>query len=320
MAFIAITTIWGCKKDVDDTPLSPTQPTNQLTSQQFFADNRADATQSFSINAATGGQVTGVKGTQLIFEPNAFIHFDGSPVIGTVDIKLVEVLSMADMIMLNVQTVADDNGTLRPLRSGGALGILAKQNGTRVKIVTGGLITKLPTDVGDPNMDLFSGRQNPAGDMIWTLRDSGVVDVEDDYYVDTTYVVVWPDPPIWINVNLDPDSLQWENCDYFWYSASTTSITATAPSDTSLYNWTQMWIAFPSGNAIFGMNQIGQNTFTPSVVVGVGLQAVLVGFKQDGVGGLFSSFTPITITPGMNVPITFTPTTLAQFQADLNGL
>lgn len=122
---IAIAVIVGCKKEPDN-PAAPSDPVpDQYAFQQFFADNIADATQSFSVNATTGGQVTGMKGTQLIFEPNTFLNADGTPVSGQVNVKLVEVLSVSDMIWLNVQTVGNDNGTLKMLRSGGAMNITA---------------------------------------------------------------------------------------------------------------------------------------------------------------------------------------------------
>ena len=51
----------------------------------------------------------------------------------------------------------------------------------------------------------------------------------------------------------------------------------------------------------------------------MGAQAVVVGFRQS-TGGYSSSFTTVTITEGMNVPMTFSPTTLAQFEAALDAL
>jgi len=306
--------IAGCKKD---NPGGPTPNPNQTVFQQLVANNIANATQTFSVNAATGGQVMGNKGTQLIFEPNAFRHLDGSLVTGSVSVKLVEVLSIGDMIWLNKQTVGNDNGTLKLLRSGGELGLKVEQNGNRLRIAPGGLVAKVPTDTGDPNMDLFSGRENPNGDMIWTVIDSSVVGVEDDYYVDTTYVVVWPQPPI--TFNPASDSLQWINCDYFYNYPNTTNITATLPTGLSTDS-TLVYIGFPSENAVISTYHTNGQSFAPWQVIPVGFQAVVVGLNVDASGNYHSSFTTVTITSGMDVPMIFTPTTLSAFEAALGAI
>jgi len=316
---LILTAIAGCKKDNPSDPVTPLPAPvpGQTVFQQLVATNMANATQSFTVNAATGGQVTGNKGTQLIFEPNAFVHLDGTPVTGQVNVELVEVLSIGDMIWLNKQTVGNDNGTLRMLRSGGELGLTVSQNGSGLRITPGGLVAKIPTNTGDPNMELFTGRENPNGGMIWTVVDSSIVDVEDDYYVDTTYVVVWPVPPI----TFDPasDSLQWINCDYFWNYPSTTNITASLPTGQSTDS-TLVWIGFPSENAVMNMYHTTGQSFTAWQVVPVGMQAVVVGLRVDATGNYHSSFSTVTITSGMDVPMIFTPTTLAAFEDALNAI
>ena len=273
---IAIAVIVGCKKEPDN-PAAPSDPVpDQYAFQQFFADNIADATQSFSVNATTGGQVTGMKGTQLIFEPNTFLNADGTPVSGQVNVKLVEVLSVSDMIWLNVQTVGNDNGTLKMLRSGGAMNITASQSGNDLRITPGGLVVNIPTEVGDPAMELFSGNINTDGSMTWERIDSSTVVVEEDYF------------------------------DLFYISFGSTFV----------------WITFPSENAVVWMNPTtGQFFTTPLSYQGVpvGMQATIVALNRT-IAGDFSSFTPITITNGMNVALTFTPTTLTEFYDQLNAL
>ncbi|HQV51161.1 MAG: hypothetical protein IPI00_09105 [Flavobacteriales bacterium] len=304
---IAIAVIVGCKKEPDN-PAAPSDPVpDQYAFQQFFADNIADATQSFSVNATTGGQVTGMKGTQLIFEPNTFLNADGTPVSGQVNVKLVEVLSVSDMIWLNVQTVGNDNGTLKMLRSGGAMNITASQSGNDLRITPGGLVVNIPTEVGDPAMELFSGNINTDGSMTWERIDSSTVVVEEDYF-DLFY-------------NFAPDSLQWMNCDQFYEYPDLTHVTATVPTNIS-FGSTFVWITFPSENAVVWMNPTtGQFFTTPLSYQGVpvGMQATIVALNRT-IAGDFSSFTPITITNGMNVALTFTPTTLTEFYDQLNAL
>lgn len=102
------------------------------------------------------------QGTRLNFGPGAFLHADGTPVTGQVDVSVVEVLSIGNTIWLNKQTVGNDNGTLKMLRSGGALNITATQGGESPRVSEGGLYVQIPTTVGDPAMDLFSGVRTPT--------------------------------------------------------------------------------------------------------------------------------------------------------------
>lgn len=317
-AILSIALIAGCKKDNPSDPdsPSPTPVPGQSIFQQLVATNMANATQTFTVNAATGGQIMGNKGTQLIFEPNAFVHLDGSPVTGQVSVTLVEVLSIGDMIWLNKQTVGDDNGTLKILRSGGELGLTASQGGNFLRLAPGALVSKIPTSTGDPNMDLFTGRLNPIGEMIWTLVDSAVVDVENEYYVDTTYVFVWPDPPF--TYYPSADSLFWVNCDYFYSYPSRTTLVATIP-DGQSKDSTFVWIGFPTENSMMNTYPSTGQTYRSNQQVGVGVQAVVVGLHRTPTG-YNSSFTTVNVTSGLNVPMTFTPTTLTEFEDALDAL
>ncbi|HQV51158.1 MAG: hypothetical protein IPI00_09120 [Flavobacteriales bacterium] len=319
IALVAIATIWGCKKDVvDNTPApspSPTPTSSEPMFRQYFADNVADATQTFTVNAVTGGQVMGTRGTQLDFEPGAFIYDDGTPVTGQVQVSLVEVLSVSEMILFNIQTVGNDNGNLRMLRSGGAINVYANQGSTPVQITNGGLIAKIPTDIGDPSMDLFSGNINSDGNMIWDRIDSAIVSVDSAYYDTTDYTYTFP---YYFNYNFNPESnSNWNNCDFWWDYPTTTSVQATIPSTYTWYN-TQTWIIFPTENASAGMYS-NPSLIVTSPQVGVGADAVVVSIYGDSLG-VYSSFNPITVAPGMNIPLSYTPTTIAQFEADVNAL
>lgn len=297
--------IWGCNKD--ETTSGPASPgtANEPVFQALFADNIAEATQNFTMNASTGGQVVGEQGTRLEFEPGAFLHMDGTAVTGQVDVAIVEVMGIGDMIWLNKQTVGNDNGTLRLLRSGGAINITATQGGNTLRVAPGGLSVRIPTDVGDPAMELFSGSENEDGSMIWERVDTSSVTVVTDY-VDLTYFFT-------------ADSLMWMNCDYFAYYPSTTQVAATIPAGQSTDS-TMVWIAFPTENAVMHMYYSGTGqTYLAAQIAPVGMEAVIVGLRRT-LNGDYSSFTPITISDNMTVPMTFAPTTMEEFQDALNAL
>ncbi|MEO8591258.1 MAG: hypothetical protein ABI432_17905 [Flavobacteriales bacterium] len=304
---ITIALIGGCKKEESDDTPAPTPPTSTTPPVllELFADNVAAATQSFTMTAAVGGEVIADQGTRLDFEPGAFLHANGTPVIGAVNLKVVEALSIGDMIWLNKQTVGNDNGTLKLLRSGGAISVSATQGGSTLRIAQGGLVVRIPTTVGDPAMQLFSGSEDADGNMIWSPIDSSSVTVDPGYYVDPYYVFA-------------ADSLQWINCDYFYSYPSTTTLQSTIPAGQSSDS-TQVWIAFPSENAVMQMSYSTSQTYTTWQVVPVGMQAVIVGLQQTP-SGFSSSFTTVTIASSMSVPMTFSPTTLTQFEADVDAL
>ena len=99
---LATTAIWGCKKEESDDPTPPSNPPapSESVFQELFTDNITDARQTFVLNASGGGQVFADQGTRLNFGPGAFLHADGTPVTGQVDVSVVEVLSIGNMIWL----------------------------------------------------------------------------------------------------------------------------------------------------------------------------------------------------------------------------
>lgn len=315
LTVVVTAVIMGCKKDVVDNAPVPTPTPSGSAFDQLFADNIADATRTFTVSAATGGQVMSPRGTQLDFEPGAFTYENGSPVTGSVQVSLVEALTIGDMIWLNKQTVGNDNGTLRILRSGGAINVYANQGSTPVRISNGGLIAKIPTNVGDPAMELFRGNDNSDGNMIWDRIDSGIVNVDSAYYDSTDYTYTFP-YYFYYDVGNTTD-LNWLNCDYWYNYPNTTPVDGTIPVGQSS-DITLVWLALPSENGVTGMGYVGSQTYRYPFVP-IGTQVVIVGLKQDA-NGYSSSFNPVTVTNGIVVPMTFTPTTLQQFHDAVNAL
>ena len=308
---IASGAIWACnKEDVDDDPSTPPVNTPNTAFTALFEENIADAEESYSVNAGWGSQIVATQGTRLNFSPGAFVHADGSPVTGVVDVKVVEVLSIGDMIWLNKQTLGNDNGTLRLLRSGGALSITAFQGGEQLGTTEGGLLVEIPTLVGDPAMEFFTGEEDAEGRMIWSPVDTVTVAVVPDY-VEVYYTIPY---------QLTPQGLNWINCDYFYNYPDITPFSATIP-DGQPTDSTQVWLAFPTQNAVTQIWNVNGQTYTTGggYQVPVGMQIVVVSLYKDG-NDYFSSFTNVTVTENMDVPITFNPTTLAAFEAAVDAL
>jgi hypothetical protein len=272
---------------------------------QLFDDNVAAATQSFTINASTGGSVSGTDGCMITFLPNAFLLPNGGQVTGSVEVALVEALTIGDMIWLNKQTVGNDGGTSRLLRSGGELRLTATSAGISLRVVPNSVWISMPDQTPDPTMGLFMGRTQTNGNMIWDPVDSSSVTIIEDSVFNSPFYV------------FTTDSLGWINCDYFFNYPSITSLVASVPNNQPTDS-TMCWIAFPSENAVMNMYE-SNGTFISSQSVPVGMQAVVIGLYRDGTS-YYSSFNTVTITSNMTVPMTFSPTTLAQFQLDIQGI
>jgi hypothetical protein len=80
-----------------------------------------------------------------------------------------------------------------------------------------------------------------------------------------------------------------------------------------------LWIGFPSENAVMNMYPSGGQSFLTWQVVPIGMSATVVGLYRSG-SQYYSAFSTVSITDAMNVPLTFTPTTLTQFQAGIDGI
>lgn len=176
-------------------------------------------------------------------------------------------------------------------------------------------MASIATNVGDPSMELFTGNEDADGNMIWDPIDSGIVTVDSAYYDSTDYTYTFP---YYFYYDIGgPTDLNWINCDYWWNAPNTTTINATLPAGQSSDS-TLVWLVMPSINSVISMYYAGSQTYN-SLNIPVGTEAAVVGLRQTA-SGYSSSFTPVTISAGMSVPMTFSPTTLEQFEADVNAL
>lgn len=105
----------------------------------------------------------GEEGTELLIPSDAFVHADGSPVTGEVEILLTEVANKQELILSNLPT--QSNG--RMLVSGGVIHIEALAEGKKVKLAPGkAVLVNFPGGY-IPEMQLFKGQYDVAGTMNW---------------------------------------------------------------------------------------------------------------------------------------------------------
>ncbi len=308
-AFLSLSLVLSaCNKDEDPAiPGSPTPPasvSNPLLA--LFQSHVTDATQTFTVQAASGMFIQGTHGTQVFLAPNAFANQSGELVTGLVTVELVEALNVSDMLWLNKQTVGLDNGLPKPLVSGGQFYLNATQAGEQLALVPGMTNISIPTAAPDPAMELFSGTVNADGVILWDPFGQNGAGINMDS----------------LAYSFPNDSLGWINCDYFnSWGVPLTSITVHVPADHDGSN-TLVWVVFPSINSL---TNVGSSTSdgvfqtSPGYAAPTGMDVVIVAFsKIDGV--YYSSFNNITLVPDHNESITFQPTTEAQFLLDVQGL
>lgn len=276
--------------------------------QEFFEDRLANATQHFTVSASAGGSVHGAKGVEFIFPPGAFQTQSGATVTGNVDVEVIEVLDIADMILLNITTVGDDNGTRRVLKSGGSVYVSARQGNTRLFLGPQGMEIIIPAGTLDLPMGVFTANRTVGEELLWTEADSATI---------TPIAVDTASGGGGYAYYLQVDSMQWINCDFFPPSPNNTTISAITPNDVP-DDSTRVWFVFPSFNAVTGGYYSAPQTYSFGQVP-VGLAGIAVSLSRNG-DDYRSSFTTFTTTPNGSVGLSYQPTTLQAFEAAVNAL
>jgi hypothetical protein len=299
----------SCRKEEETAGVPAAVPAASANPLHAYFNKRvAAARQNFNVNASVGGTITGNDGCRVTFAPQAFRTAAGAMVNGTVQVELVEVLDYRTMIRLNKQTVGRMGNERRMLGSGGELRVIARQYGVEVDIARNAATVSVPTGQPDSRMQVFYGDEAADGSVEWEFTEDTLV-VPDTADWDSA----WGD---WFYYTFQADSLGWLNCDYF-PQASLSAVSIAAPAGFTQAN-TLFWVAIPAMNGVMSCWYTG--TVFQSAMAPIGMPAVMIGLHQDADGNHQSSFTDITIAPGATVTPVFTPTTLSQFESDINGI
>jgi len=133
IVLIGLLTLTSCDSK-DDEP-DEAQPDGIALNQRFIT-NRENAKQTFTLDASTGGTVTGSQGTSVIIPANS-IGLNGVPVTGNIDIELIEIYDKAAMVLQNMSSKGKRaNGDEEALKSAGEFFLNAKQNGNQLEVLT----------------------------------------------------------------------------------------------------------------------------------------------------------------------------------------
>jgi len=120
--------------------------------------------QTFEINANLTETVEGEQGTLIIIPENTFTTENGNIVQGKVKFELVEAYDLADMLLYNLTTMADD----KTLETGGMFYTNATQNGQKLTInANKPLLIQIPCVEEKEGMMAFESEIDSSGNINW---------------------------------------------------------------------------------------------------------------------------------------------------------
>lgn len=208
----------SCKKDIVERENTYPTSLNSTGALNTMLAQNAPQTQMFTFNAATGMNFIGTSGTKVIIPSNAFVYSNMQPVVGNVDVTMIEVYNKKGMICSGGFTTA--NGL--PLVSGGEVCIRAWQGNLPLEYNPSAQPMSLmfPTQNPDAQMELFVAEDiregadfNQVDSSLWITTDTSWTPVPAPYFY-----AVWS------------MSLGWINCDYFYnYNGDKTEVTVSTP-------------------------------------------------------------------------------------------
>ncbi len=269
-------------------------------------DKNKIATQTFSVNAATGGSITGAKGTKVTFPANGFIDGNGHIVTGSVNIELKEVFSKGDMIFSGVFPLVDNYFLLN---SGGEYSLNATQNGNKVNLQKGHFFEmRLPAQAADPNMQFFIGMDTMGG-VNWQLPDTAFVQVDSQFVqspVSGFNFTTIPDSAYVINC----DSLGWGNADVFMNPAYVPCSFVVTGGQISSAN-TKAYCIYDGKNTVWpsgldGFGGISANTISDTHIAAIPVHFLVISVIN---GELYAGSTAVTPALNGSYPVTIAPVT-----------
>ncbi len=185
----------------------PITPQDQQTKESIFQKHLADNTQIIQADDIGEGQyaVTGEQGT-IIEINDALVNAAGNRVRGTVEIKLIEIYSVADMILSRKQTLADYDGEIKLLDSGGEVFVKIYQNGEELKLDGEGTMTLLfptsNTGGAKEGMELFYGEEVGA-QIIWKPTGEKLQVINNELLRNDSYYMMMLESTLgWVNVDV----------------------------------------------------------------------------------------------------------------------
>ena len=317
MLFALTLTFMSCDSN-DDNDAANTPPTAQefKAIRQIALDN---LTQNFQINVANGLTTwTSAKGVELDMNP-ACLTLNGNAVTGLIDVEYVEIFDGGEMLVTNKTTMGKlPNGDMAMIITGGAFYINATQNGQQLALGCG-MNLRIPANLTapDPNMILWDGTINEAGDLIWEVQDNPATG-QGGVFLEGTGA-----NPIYYAFF---SSFGWTNVDRFYnHTGPKTQILASVPSGYDYENSAVYLHYDGEGNALAKLDTYDVTTKLFSEHYGqipVGLACHIIFASEDN-GQWRYAIKSVTISENAVYSFTLSETTVgseAQLTAAINAL
>lgn len=160
-----------CTPDNGYTPTG-SQPDGEALRERF-ENNRLESIQEFTLDASSGGVITGAQGTQVYFPPNVF-GYNGSPVSGSVKVQLIEIYDKASILLNDKSTLGKKaNGDKEILKSAGEFYIDASQGANELELLALATVNSRPVAIPDmdPDMKIFRGGDELNAVADWEQTD-----------------------------------------------------------------------------------------------------------------------------------------------------
>lgn len=266
--------------------------------------------QTFTINAQSAHTLKGNNGTVIKIKANSFVDKNGNVVQGDVNLEVKEIYGKGDMISSNAHTVSND----MILESGGEMYMDASRNGEPLMLANDKPIqVEMPTN-GNGDMQLFYGRPD-QNSINWTLANNNTTAPTSNSNVNTGN-----------SYNFNINGLGWINCDKFRRNnGRNTKIAVRVPERFDSTN-TAVFIVFKGQNSVTRFDGYsepitynGGQFETKWYSVPVGAEVTLVAISELN-GEYYSASKPVRISQNMTEELTFSPTTMELFKADMAKL
>lgn len=298
---IAILLLTACQPEVSNV----IEKDKVQTSLEDFYKNNRSAVQSFVVGTDQRRTITTTKGIKISLPANGFVTSEGSPVTGSVEVNIKEILSPLEMIFNDMPTMS---GGL-PLESGGEFQVRVTKNGQRLKLAAGNwLQIQLPKD--NSNTGVMNGMQ----------VFKGVVDAQDkviDWQLSTAPGnLVVGDSTLFAGWSIFSDNTEWINCDKF-YNLPTVEFTV-QPGNAPSTDSTNVFVHLTGRNSVVKMDWTqGLSYFKSDKLLAVPSSIIGISVKN---GKLYASVTPVVVQNGQSVTMNFSPYTESELKKKLGQL
>jgi hypothetical protein len=275
---------FNCRSDDDSKPVTINADT--YSSFNDLIQTLKPSMQSFAIDPTTIQTVTGTDGTIITINPNAFTDGDDNIISTPITVKLREHLTLADMLLANVQTSSNN----QILVTGGSFNLTFEdENGTSVNANPWNIQVQIPvqTDI-----------TGYADQMQYYQGESSIVDGREivNWNLGENINEAWMGD---IAFNIFGLEQGLSNCDVLYdMSGDTPTQFEVSVSGVTDYSTTTVWIIiddFPSVIMITSLNDTMTALKTYENSIPTGLNATLIAITVDADSYLKFGSLPITV-------------------------